>query len=215
METGLHKAEANEIISTKPTEPQKKSNPTQNLSDISIGKIKSSTFVIQKYIEKPLLINNRKFDIRVWVLMTQDLKVYFFKEGYIRTSSEIFSLSEENIGKDYVHLTNNAVQINSENYGKYEDGNQMSFDDFQQYLEIEDPELVEDVLRELPVGKDEEVDLKGYITNEMKKMVGVTFLSSKEQFLKNHKNSSFEIFGFDFIMDSKLKLWLLEVNTNP
>ena len=56
-----------------------------NVSSVP-NKIQSSTFVIQKYIESPLLINNRKFDIRVWVLLTHDLKVYFFKEGYLRTS---------------------------------------------------------------------------------------------------------------------------------
>lgn len=50
------------------------------------NKIKSSTFVIQKYIERPILINERKFDVRVWVLVTQDNKIYFFKEGYLRTS---------------------------------------------------------------------------------------------------------------------------------
>jgi hypothetical protein len=26
-----------------------------------------------------MLINNRKFDIRVWVLVTHELKLYFFK----------------------------------------------------------------------------------------------------------------------------------------
>lgn len=35
------------------------------------------TFVIQKYIEKPLLVNDRKFDIRVWVLINQNMDCYF------------------------------------------------------------------------------------------------------------------------------------------
>jgi hypothetical protein len=33
-----------------------------------VYKIKSQEFVIQKYLQKPLLIHGRKFDIRVWVL---------------------------------------------------------------------------------------------------------------------------------------------------
>lgn len=32
--------------------------------------LKSDLFVIQKYIERPMLINDRKFDIRLWVLVT-------------------------------------------------------------------------------------------------------------------------------------------------
>lgn len=38
----------------------------------NVNKVKFNTFIIQKYIEKPLLIYKRKFDIRVWVCLTQD-----------------------------------------------------------------------------------------------------------------------------------------------
>ena len=32
--------------------------------------LKSTSFVIQKYLERPLLIKDRKFDIRVWVMVS-------------------------------------------------------------------------------------------------------------------------------------------------
>jgi hypothetical protein len=86
---------------------------------------KSMSFIIQKYIERPFLIYNRKFDIRVWVLINQDMEVYFFKEGYLRTSALGYKL--DNCQDNMVHLTNNAVQKNAKEYGKFEDGNQLNF----------------------------------------------------------------------------------------
>ncbi len=52
---------------------------------------------------------------------------FFYSEGYIRTSSEIFDIDPKTKADYYMHLTNNAVQKNSENYGKFELGNQLSF----------------------------------------------------------------------------------------
>jgi len=43
------------------------------------GNFKSRTFVVQKYIESPLLVFNRKFDIRAYAMVTHDMKLYFFK----------------------------------------------------------------------------------------------------------------------------------------
>ncbi|CDW90267.1 ttl domain containing protein [Stylonychia lemnae] len=89
--------------------------------------VKTNQFVIQKYLEKPLLINRRKFDIRLWVLIAQDHKCYLFSEGYIRTSSFEFELTPQSIEKPHIHLTNNAVQKYNEYYGNFEEGNQLSF----------------------------------------------------------------------------------------
>ena len=64
----------------------------------------------QLYIDRPLLFNKRKFDIRVYLLMTSQngiLKGYWFKEGYVRTSSSIFTL--KNLQNKMIHLTNDAI----------------------------------------------------------------------------------------------------------
>jgi len=81
---------------------------------------------VQKYIEAPLLFHKRKFDIRIWALIGYDGKFYLFKEAYVRTSSEEYDLSGDKLDQIYVHLTNNAVQKYSKNYGKFEEGNIVS-----------------------------------------------------------------------------------------
>jgi hypothetical protein len=46
-------------------------------------------WIVQEYIKCPLLIDNRKFDIRCYVLIINDrgrLEAYLFKDGYIRTA---------------------------------------------------------------------------------------------------------------------------------
>jgi hypothetical protein len=91
--------------------------------------------IIQRYL-MPLLYNKRKFDIRCYVLVTavnDIVKAYWYEEGYIRTSSKEFTL--KNLKNRFIHLTNDAVQKKSEDYGKYENGNKVSFTDFEKYLE--------------------------------------------------------------------------------
>ena len=43
----------------------------------------------------------------MWSLITHKKAIYYFKEGYIRTSSEKFKL--EDLNNPYIHLTNNAI----------------------------------------------------------------------------------------------------------
>ena len=96
----------------------KKSFRIREMSN-SLLTIRTNSFIVQKYMERPLLVHNRKFDIRMWVLISHDLKVYLFREGYLRTSSYPYTLSCEKVNDLNVHLTNNAVQKGNEDYGKY------------------------------------------------------------------------------------------------
>lgn len=117
-------------VEVKPSKPaveedQDPDEPVKPAAPITI--LKSDVFVIQKYIEQPLLIKERKFDIRLWVLVTHDHKCFLFPEGYLRLSSYKYSLEEEMMANLAVHLTNNAIQKKDKNYGLEEDGNQLSF----------------------------------------------------------------------------------------
>lgn len=43
-------------------------------------------------------------------------------------------MTSQNLDNDFIHLTNNAVQVNSPEYGSQEDGNQLSFNDFRKLM---------------------------------------------------------------------------------
>ena len=87
-----------------------------------------------------MLYQKRKFDIRHYALIScinGIFKFYWYEEGYIRTSSSEFSLK---CNRDpLIHLTNDAIQKNTPDYGKYEKGNKLSYQEFQKYLETTYP----------------------------------------------------------------------------
>ena len=97
----------------------------------------NNDWVIQKYIEKPLLYQGRKFDIRIWVVFTGESEVFIYKDGYIRTSSASYDLDAKD---EFVHLTNNCLQRGGDEYGQHEDGNTLSFQTFEDYLKEAFPE---------------------------------------------------------------------------
>ena len=163
---------------------------------------KKRTFILQKYLERPFLYSKRKFDIRCYALVTAlngVIQGYFYNEGYIRTSSKEFSL--KNISDRFVHLTNDAVQKTAEDYGKFESGNKLSFGDFQKYLDAHFPDLA--------------VNFQGQILGSIKEIVTDTFKASFLRLDPNRRNGSFEVLGYDFMLDASLNPVLIEVNTNP
>ena len=89
---------------------------------------KPVTYIVQEYIEKPLLYNKRKFDIRCYILITNVngiCKGYWYQEGYIRTASKEFNM--KNLANKMIHLTNEAIQKKGDDFGKFESGNKVTF----------------------------------------------------------------------------------------
>ena len=72
--------------------------------------------IVQKYIERPLIIQKKKFDIRLWVVAAgfNPLKAYIYQKFYLRFGADNYS--SKNIDNLYAHLTNNSIAKKSSGF---------------------------------------------------------------------------------------------------
>mmetsp|Transcript_5226 Transcript_5226/g.4813 ORF Transcript_5226/g.4813 Transcript_5226/m.4813 type:complete len:163 (+) Transcript_5226:352-840(+) len=105
-----------------------------------------------------------------------------------------------NLNNRYIHLTNDAIQKNSEDYGKFENANKLSFSDFDRYFEI---------------NGEYDLKFKRDFLPQIRKIIRDTFLSVDGKIDPEKRQHGFEILGYDFMIDDQYKLHLIEVNTNP
>ena len=106
----------------------------------------------------------------MWVLVhvnenPSNFDIYFFKEGYLRTSSNEYNVDDENL---YVHLTNNCLQVlEKSTFGQHEVGNTISFEIFQKYLTEEYPQY--------------DLSIEDHLIPRMKDIVIDTIVSTKSK----------------------------------
>ena len=154
--------------------------------------------VIQKYIENPLLYKGRKCDMRIWVLLTHQMKVFLFKEGHLKTCSVEYDINSKNA---FTHITNYSFQKYNTNFQKFEKGNEVPFYEFQNFIDKVYPE--------------KNFKLKKDLMKKVKEIISLTMRSGKDKINKNGRSHQFEIFGYDFMLDSDFNVFLIEINTNP
>ncbi|KAJ8353041.1 hypothetical protein AAFF_G00115730 [Aldrovandia affinis] len=153
------------------------------------------SYVAQRYIEDPYLISGRKFDLRVYVLVTsyRPLKAWLYRGRPARFSGTRFSLGS--IRDQYAHLTNVAVQCTAPDYDP-ERGCKWQLQQLRRYLTARHGARAVEALF-------------GEIDN-----VFVRSLQSVQKVIINDKHC-FELYGYDIILDKGLKPWLIEVNASP
>lgn len=160
------------------------------------------TCIVQRYIHNPLLIHRRKFDIRTFVLFAAvngNHKVFVYDEGYLRTSCREYSVA--NLSNRMIHLTNDAVQKNCQDYGKFEPGNKLSYNEFQLYLDKHVPEA--------------HVCFERDVRPQLNKVTADIFRAVYSKLDPKKRLNCMEVFGLDFMLDDEFKPYLIEVNTNP
>lgn len=174
----------------------------------------NSELLVQHYITDPLLVDKKKFDLRIYVLVNglDPLECYFCTEGMVRLCTEIYKAPDRsNRRLKYMHLTNFTLNKNSAKYSKGEEesgsgGNKRLLSSVLEYLEKEqgiDPEKILEQIKDTVCKTI--IGLIPYLAD----FARISISPNIDQL------RCFQIFGFDILVDKKLKAWLLEVNANP
>mmetsp|Transcript_3138 Transcript_3138/g.4696 ORF Transcript_3138/g.4696 Transcript_3138/m.4696 type:complete len:590 (-) Transcript_3138:19-1788(-) len=156
-------------------------------------------FVISRYIEKPLLLDGYKFDLRMYVLATsfQPLEAFVYQRGFARLASVKYSTGS--IDNPFVHLTNSSIQKKNIKHQSNPYAHRGA-------CKIPLQELL-NVLRE------------EYKINTSDLMDNISTIILSSLIAIEHKippnMNCFELFGYDIIIDENLKPWLIEVNSSP
>ncbi|SSD60059.1 related to Probable tubulin--tyrosine ligase PBY1 [Saccharomycodes ludwigii] len=170
----------------------------ENTSENKIITSQLRHFIVQEYLQAPLLLNNRKFHIRCYIIAKGCLKVMVYERMLaLFASTEFKNLSVDNYNvlsaEDLsCHLTNTCLQ------------------ETDKVKEI-DPVREFDTLDEISA------ENKENIKQQIREIAHDTFLAAVNANRLNFQplENAFEIYGVDFLVDRDYKVKLLEVNAYP
>jgi hypothetical protein len=188
-----------------------------------IGQVRySEDMVIQRYIHNPLTLGGHKFDLRIYVLVTSfsPLEAFIYKRGFARLTSRPFNLNPDGLTDRFVHLTNAAVQreaVAAGGGGGGGGGGGVAGDGGTlPCLRGAAPDeaggtkcSLAYLWRRLAAeGVDTTAVWEGV------RDVVVKSLVCADDVIPAQPNS-FELFGYDVLIDDTLRPWLIEVNSSP
>ncbi|CAM9733553.1 unnamed protein product, partial [Ectocarpus sp. 8 AP-2014] len=164
--------------------------------------------VLQRYIGNPLLLDGYKFDLRLYVLVTSfnKLEAFIYKEGFARLSTHRYEKGD--IDNRFIHLTNSSIQrLNEAGAARDSPLNQAKAS------EAGGTKTTLSYLwRRLAASG---VDV-GALWAEICSVV-VKSLVCVESSIPNQPNrqAGSRLFGYDVLIDDRLRPWLIEVNASP
>lgn len=155
------------------------------------------TYVISKYIDNPLLIGGKKFDLRIYILVTnfRPLKAYIYKLGFCRFCTVKYDTNVTELDNMFVHLTNVSIQKQGTQYNNIH-GGKWTTENFRLWLEGTKGKAVSDKLFD---------EIHWIIVHSLRAVSNIMI----------NDRHCFECYGYDIIIDDNFKPWLIEVNASP
>lgn len=154
-------------------------------------------YVISRYVDNPLLIGGKKFDLRLYVLVTsyRPLKAYQYVHGFARFCNAKFSTDVVDIDNPFIHLTNVAIQKHNDEYNS-KHGGKWHVRNLRLYIE-----------------QVYGLEASNRLFQAMDALI-IHSLKAVQPVMINDRHC-FECYGYDVLIDAELKPWLVEVNASP
>ncbi|XP_025195685.1 tubulin glycylase 3A-like [Melanaphis sacchari] len=175
---------------------------SRDLHDIKqkniVANVVRNNYILQKYIERPLLVYTCKIDLRQWFLVTNmnPVVVWMYKEGYVRFCANSFSMKKMD---ESIHLSNVRLQI--------------------KYRKIRNPQVPEECMwnyKELQshlrkIGQE-------YVWDElifpgMSESIYAVLQAATDTM--KYRDKTFQLFGADFLITENFIPYLIEINSTP
>lgn len=157
-------------------------------------------WLVQEYIDRPHLMNARKYVLRLYVLVTsvEPLRVYFYREGFAKLASEPYDPTDPS--NRFSNLTN--PDINAENQDVAAPVVFVALSDYRKWLRTE--------------GHDDEA-----LFQRIRDFLRLTLIAARDRMrarlgaVKADTTGCYELLGVDCLVDADLKPWILECNLSP
>ena len=186
----------------------------------SYDEIKNSNneekFILNRYISNPMLINQKKFTMKSFVLVTgfSPLKIYFYRDGYLTFSQKNYSLNESELDNSCIHISSEKNEFDCQ----YNSTNKDNF--YYEKSLFDEKCIIWNYLNFERYCKRNNINYQNII-KQIKDIIIKTFISlSSDINNKINKNrikdrNMFQLFTFDFILDADQKIYLIDVDKNP
>jgi tubulin polyglutamylase TTLL4 len=163
--------------------------------------------IYQSYISRPFLITGRKFDLRLYVLVTSisPLRIYMHENGMARFAVHQYSGDSSDLK---ANLTNFSLNNDDEGFVRSKGGvetianSKWSLAFFMNYL--------------TELGVDPKALLKSLESVTISTVIaGVCAIRKHHRKLIAHRHTSYELYGIDILLDENLRPYVMEINISP